>query len=47
VVEKNGAGELPLFLLCSPEGKDAAVLQSAEYIEAIWCLLHQYPEALF
>lgn len=47
VVEKNGAGELPLFLLCSPEGKDKTVLRSTEYIEAIWCLLHQYPEALF
>ncbi|EJK44686.1 hypothetical protein THAOC_36756, partial [Thalassiosira oceanica] len=47
VVEKTGAGELPLFLLCSPEGKDETVLRSAEYVEAIWYLLNQYPEAIF
>ena len=47
VVERTGAGELPLFLLCSPEGKDESVLRSAEYVEAIWYLLHQHPEALF
>ncbi|EJK66468.1 hypothetical protein THAOC_12620 [Thalassiosira oceanica] len=47
VVEKTGAGELPLFLLCSPEGKDETVLRSAGYVEAIWYLLNQYPEALF
>ncbi|EJK66465.1 hypothetical protein THAOC_12617 [Thalassiosira oceanica] len=47
VVDKTGAGELPLFLLCSPEGKDETVLRSAGYVEAIWYLLNQYPEALF
>ncbi|KAL9184954.1 hypothetical protein ACHAXT_002731 [Thalassiosira profunda] len=46
VTKRNALNELPAFVLCKRSGKDADVLESVEYTEAVWQLLLAYPETV-
>jgi ankyrin repeat protein len=43
---KNSAGMLPVLLMCQSSGKRRAMRDTPEFLNAIWCLLKEHPDAL-
>lgn len=43
---RNASGMLPVFILCQSSGKSREVLETPEYVEAIWQLLLAHPESV-
>jgi ankyrin repeat protein len=43
---KNSAGMLPVLLMCQSSGKRRATRETPEFLDAIWCLLKEHPDAL-